>query len=414
MKVCIIGAGISGLSIGQFLRNYFDVEILEKETEIGGIAKTKCVQGITYHMVGGHCFNSKNLKVLNFVFENILPKDKWHIVQRKAKILFKGHLIDYPIEFSVKQIAEFDEELAFKITIDFFLTNEKENMSNLAEWFINKFGRTLAEEYFIPYNRKIWNQDPYKMDFKWVKDKLPIPDKKKFFMSLLKTVYDDMPHRFFFYPNSNNQYTFIKALSKNLNIIKNYKVICIEKIGKKYIINGEKLYDIVISTIPLNIIPFVIKECPSEVRNMAKLLKYNRITTMLWETEPIDHTWTYFPDKNIKFHRHIHIGNFFLPSNPKYTIVEAVGEHSYEEMVKAGKKIDYLIRPLDYHVSDHAYIVFDANYEKARNFIISYLYDYGVYPLGRFGEWAYYNMDICIEKAYELANKIIRKFKDGQ
>ncbi|WP_196799781.1 NAD(P)-binding protein [Desulfurobacterium sp. TC5-1] len=205
MRVGIIGAGISGLSIGQMLKRYFDVEVLEKDNKVGGIAKTKTINGVAYHLVGGHCFNSKNINVLNFVFTNILPKSEWHLVERKAKIFFKGHLIDYPIEFSVKQIACFNEELAFNITKDFFATKDDKNPENLADWFIQKFGKTLAEEYFIPYNRKIWNQDPYKMDYIWVKDKLPIPDKKSFFLSLVKSVRDDMPHSYFFYPNSNDQ-----------------------------------------------------------------------------------------------------------------------------------------------------------------------------------------------------------------
>ncbi len=410
MKIGIIGAGISGLSIGQILKEYFDVEILEKENEIGGIAKTKIVNGITYHLVGGHCFNSKNKNVLNFVFNKILSKSEWHLVERKAKIFFKNHIIDYPIEFSIKQIAKFDEELAFNITKDFFSSKENINPKNLAEWFIQKFGETLAKEYLIPYNRKIWNQDPYEMDYTWVKDKLPIPNKKSFFLSLIRDIKDNMPHSFFFYPNSNNQQTFINALSLGLKIVKNYPVKHIEKVGNKYVINGEKIYDLIISTMPLNLIPFVIKETPLEVKKKSRLLKYNRVTNMLWETEPVENTWTYFPDKEIKFHRHIHIGNFFEPKNSRYTIAEVIGKHSYEDMLNYAKKLDYLKKPLDYNVSEHAYVVFDKNYRNTKNYIIKFLEDYGIYTLGRFGEWEYYNMDICIEKAMQLSEKIIKRY----
>ena len=87
-KIGIIGAGISGLSIAKLLSEKFDVEILEKNNHIGGIATTKTTNGITYHTVGGHCFNSKFQEVLDFVFEKILKQHEWHLVNRNASYNF--------------------------------------------------------------------------------------------------------------------------------------------------------------------------------------------------------------------------------------------------------------------------------------------------------------------------------------
>ena len=41
--------------------------------------------------------------------------------------------------------------------------------------------------------------------------------------------------------------------------------------------------------------------------------------------------------------------------------------------------------------------------------IKNYLDSIGVITLGRFGEWDYYNMDICIESAMKIANNLIDK-----
>ena len=73
MKVCIIGAGITGLSVARLMQDKHKVIVYEKESEIGGIARTKNVDGATYHKVGGHCFNSKNKEVMDFVFNEVLP-----------------------------------------------------------------------------------------------------------------------------------------------------------------------------------------------------------------------------------------------------------------------------------------------------------------------------------------------------
>lgn len=103
------------------------------------------------------------------------------------------------------------------------------------------------------------------------------------------------------------------------------------------------------------------KDIPNEILDEAKKLKYNRVTNVLWKTKPIDFTWSYYPSADTIFHRHIHIGNFFNPKE-NYTITESMGEHTYKEMIEHGKKFDYLLEPLDYNVSDYAYVVYDQNY----------------------------------------------------
>jgi len=404
MKICIIGAGISGLAAGRFLSKKHNVTIYEKESEIGGIARTKDVNGTAYHMVGGHCLNSKNKAVMDFIFNNVLSKDKWHHVKRVAKINLCNNFISYPIEYSVKEIAKFDENLAFNITKD-FMSSKDRKVDNLADWFEEKFGKTLAREYFIPYNKKIWQMDPSQMSHLWIEGKLPLPNKKEFFKALIEENKDTMPHSTFFYPNTNNQNTFIEALGRGLRIINEFTVKDINKIKDKWVINKEYEYDIVINTMPLNILPTVIKNTPSNILKDAKKLKYNKLTNVLWKTKPINFTWSYYPSSETIFHRHIHIGNFFSPKK-NYTITESIGEHSFEEMVNHGRKFDYLLEPLDYNVSDYAYVVYDQNYSKATRNIKKYLDRIGMHTIGRFGEWEYYNMDICIESAMKLAKKI--------
>ena len=62
--------------------------------------------------------------------------------------------------------------------------------------------------------------------------------------------------------------------------------------------------------------------------------------------------------------------------------------------------------PLDYHVTDHAYIVNTHKTKKAKESLLNYFNTEGVYMLGRFAEWSYYNMDMCIYSALQLANKL--------
>lgn len=406
MNVAIIGSGISGLAAAKLLKlKGLKVTVFEKCDVIGGIARTRNSNGVAYHVTGGHCFNSKHEDVLNFVFNQVLSKEKWHKIDRKSTINFKNHFISYPIEFAIKEIAEFDIDLATNMVTDYFGTGP-EDRSNLANWFRSKFGDCLSEEYFIPYNEKIWNMKAETMMPDWVEDKLPVPNKEGFARALLKNNKDTMPHSSFYYPNENNQNSFIHALGEGLNITLNTEVFSIQLTCDKWVINDKLEFDVVISTMPLNLLPKILNDTPLKVLDEASKLKYNKVSTMLWKTSGNQDTWTYYPSKETLFHRHIHIGNFFKP-NKNYSITEAVGEHTFEKMYKEGMKYDYLLEPLDHHISDHAYVIFDENYKKAKSVVLNYIQELpNLYTLGRFGEWEYYNMDICIKSAMELVNSI--------
>jgi len=410
MKIGIIGAGISGLSAARLLSKDHDVTVFERASVPGGIARPKMINGVSYHTTGGHCFNSKHKEVTEFVFKEVLPQSNWHKVIRKSNIQFRNIIVPYPIEYSIRQIHKRYPDIAERVVLEFLSANNTGNANNLDEWFRQSFGDTLADEYFIPYNKKIWNRDPKEMSHEWVKDKLPMPNKKSFAASLFGDERDKMPHAEFFYPNSNSQISFIDALAKGVNIILNYEIHSVDASTPLagYTVNGEHTFDLLISTIPLNILPNLIKNCPIGVMNAAGKLRHNKVSTMLWESMETDSTWTYLPSSSGIFHRYIHIGNFFDPKS-NYTITESIGERTEKEMIEFGKMDPSLIRPIDFNISDHAYVVFDDQYKDSTAMIFEYLHQVGIKTLGRFGQWEYFNMDICIFEAMKLAKEINRR-----
>ncbi|EKK2212425.1 NAD(P)-binding protein [Campylobacter coli] len=413
-KIGIIGAGISGMSIARLLKDDFEVEVLEKFNNVGGIARTKDVGGKPYHINGGHCFNSKFDDVLDFVFNTVLDKDKWNYLPRKAEILFKNNWVTYPIEFSIKEIDSFDTSLAFQITKEMFNASYEKG-KNLEEWFINHFGLTLAKEYFIPYNTKIWGIAPKNMDNVWIEDekqmKLPVPTKESFYKSLVGKITDKMSHAAFYYPKTNNQNTFIEAIGEGVDILTNYDVKDITKENNQWIVNGEKKYDILINTSPLDLIPQILKNIPIKALSCFNKLKCNKVTNIFWETDgSLDITWGYIPDPSIGFHRISNTGSIVQPKG-NFCTTEAIGEIPYDRLVEEGQKIPFLKKPLDYNVTEHAYVFFDLNYTKAKTGAISYLDSLGIYSHGRFGEWEYYNMDVCIKRSIDLAKNIKEKYK---
>lgn len=404
MKIGIIGAGISGLALAHLLQPRYEVEILEAQPLIGGIARVADAGGFPYHLVGGHCFNTKDPKVKDFVF-SIFPETEWNKILRRANIYLLGKQLSYPIEFSIRELSTIDSELALRCAEDFVNSNHVSSGVNLEDWFRLTFGDALAELYFIPYNKKIWGIEPKFMNSNWVKDKLPIPDKKSFLKSLLSIAQDNMVHSTFYYPKDILNDNLLLRMSFGKNITLNYRVNNILNHGDHYLVNQEKRFEKLIVTAPLDTSLGMFNDVPREILDAASLLKYNKISNMLWETDGSDSTWTYLPESSTIFHRHIHIGNFLLPQK-NLTITEALGVVPYEVMVQEGNKFEYLRKPLAFNVSEHAYVLQDENKELASEKVKHFIESQGVLLCGRFAEWQYYNMDICIRRAMEVANNI--------
>ena len=97
-KVIILGAGITGLSSGWKLSEKgFDVTIIEKESEIGGLAKTINFKNNLVDL-GPHSFFSEDKEIYDSVID--LFKDEpqdMPIVKRSVKMFFMNYYVDYPL-----------------------------------------------------------------------------------------------------------------------------------------------------------------------------------------------------------------------------------------------------------------------------------------------------------------------------
>ena len=77
-------------------------------------------------------------------------------------------------------------------------------------------------------------------------------------------------------------------------------------------------------------------------------------------------------------------------------------------MVEYGRKYHFLIAPLYYNISEHAYVVYDENRDKEVKHIQEYLESINLISIGRFGQWDYFNMDIFMMQSYETYLKILK------
>lgn len=421
MKIAILGAGISGLSCGLKLNElgFQDITIFEQDSQIGGLAKSRIKNGYVFDLHGGHVFNSKFPDVKAWVF-HLLKQREWKLQARNTRILYGSRLINYPFEYALSELSK-DE--AIECVIDFVSPRDRPKPDNFHDWLIYTFGDAIARKYMIPYNEKIWDYDLKKMSIDWVDGKMPISSVRQVITSLLGNNRDEshIPHANFYYPYKGGIQSLIDAMAKGVKgkIVTGYKVVDIDKAKRKFIINGQDSFDLIISTICLRDLIKTVKGISADVRAKAADLKYNSITTTLCKCARNDLSWLYVPGKEIKTHRVTYQGNlspFACPSDKgSSATLETIGKADPEQCANDFNKkrgIDHLKVGdiIDSAFVKYAYIVFDRKYKRNLEYVDRCLDDYGILRTGRFAEWKYYNMDICMKRAFDTADNVGRRY----
>ena len=413
MKIAVLGAGISGLSAARILKDKgYDVTVLEKNQTIGGLARTRFKDGYLYDPHGGHILNSKHPEVMEWIF-SVLPKEKWQFTERNAKIYFDGKYVSYPFELS---LSELDTADAVDYLYDFIFSQQGEEPTNFRDWLVWNFGNGIARGYMIPYNEKIWAYPLEDMETSWMHGKMPLPTKKEMIRSaLLKDPKErKMPHSTFYYPIHGGIQAMVDAIASGVKIETNCAVKSISKADNKWIVNRQADFDQIISTIPLPVLNDVM-DIPTSVATSIKDLKYNSLTTILFECPKTDITWLYIPSHEYRSHRvgyQSTLTPYACPNKARgCAALEIIGRQFDISSIFTNnesilpKELGFEAA-LDAEFTEYAYVIHDMNYRKNVDNIREY---FSVNPtfmlLGRWGTWNYKNMDLCVLDAMNLTKR---------
>ncbi len=196
-KVVIIGAGPAGVTAGYELlekSNDYEVIILEKSLQIGGISKTVVHNGNRMD-IGGHRFFSKDERV-NEWWEKIMPTQgfpayDYKKLGRKAKtieggpdpdktdrvmlirnrvsrIYYKKAFFDYPIRMSFATMKNMGFGTTIVAGFSYMWSMIKHLPENsLENFYINRFGRKLYSMFFEGYTEKLWGRHPREISADW-------------------------------------------------------------------------------------------------------------------------------------------------------------------------------------------------------------------------------------------------------
>jgi len=412
-KVAVIGGGIAGLSIANMLNKDFYVEVFEKEEQLGGMIKCKRIDGNLYHLIGGHVFNSHCGEVLDW-FWNIFDKENEFIkATRRASIVLKNNaVIDYPIENHIYQL---DKSNICNIVNDLLAINRNEmpTSGNFADFLKNQFGETLYGLYFKPYNEKIWRRDLSTIPLIWLKGKLPMPTVSEiFFNNFCREEEKRMVHSSFYYPKNNGSQFIVDKLSKSLNCRTNHCVteLIYYPLSQKWIINNSFEFDYIVFTGNIKTLPNILpdfKDYSPQFQNV-ECLQSHGTTSVLCRIDKNPYSWIYLPDLEYLSHRIICTGNF-APSNNNNGDNSAIVEFSdfiEKEMILDNlKRMPFNPQYISHQYSEYSYPIHNDKTKDIITKIKNTMASLGLFMLGRFAEWEYYNMDAIMSAAIKLKNE---------
>lgn len=411
MKYAIIGAGISGLSVASILSVNNEVVVFEGNDSPGGLIRCKQIQGSLFHQCGGHIFNTKRKDVYDW-FWNLFNREKDFIsAERNAVVSFdECCFVPYPVE---NHIYRFDEKTCKNIIKDLIdLSNDNAlPPSNFEEFLRRRFGETLYNLYFEPYNLKVWKTSLKNIPLSWLDGKLPMPHLEDIlYHNIYRVEEKTFVHSSFYYPKKGGSQFIADTLASKIDVRYNHRINEIKREREQYLICGE-LFDRVVFCGNIKQLPRLVADSV-DISNFIQSidnLAWHGTTSVFCELEQNPYSWVYMPSRKHESHRIICTGNFSPQNNftDKLTgTVEFTDYKSEEEIIDNLKRIPFSPKYLASNYEKYTYpIQHEGNREMVQQ-LKRKLSVYGIYLTGRFADWEYYNMDAAIGAAIDTVATI--------
>jgi protoporphyrinogen oxidase len=408
-RIAIIGAGISGISVAKMLNNSHKVSVFETSDRPGGLVQCDKIDGILYHKIGGHVFNSKRSDVLEW-FWKFFDKDTEFIKAERNASIYLNKPIGYPIENYIYQLDSKQIKSIVKDLLEMKL-NKKEP-ENFEEFLKYRFGNTLYELYFKPYNEKVWRKDLKKIPLSWLKGKLPMPTVEEIiYNNFCKQLESEMVHSSFYYPLNGGSQFIVDRLAENLDIHYNCEISNIKYENKVWIIDDKFKFDQIIYTGNIKMLPKILNKdlINNNLCESINKLDSHGTTSVLCEIEENPFSWVYLPDQNYESHRIINTGNFSPNNNnnkSKSCTVEFTGAIDKENILANLSKMPYKVKYISHFNAKYTYPIQNKSTSDLVKSVKSHLEPANFYLLGRFAEWEYYNMDSAMGAGIDLCKEI--------
>jgi UDP-galactopyranose mutase len=247
----------------------------------------------------------------------------------------------------------------------------------------------------------------------WLEGKLPMPNLIEILIKNITREHEDnMIHSSFFYPKEGGSQFIVDRLKNGLSIYNEKAVSLISKENNKLRIYDD-LFDRLIFCGDIRQLPLYCKDLLAKKNidvGYIENLKSNGTSNLFCEVDNTDISWLDIPESFTKAHRMIYTGNFSETNNRGSSrttcVVEFSGKVDLQTMEQEIQKLPGNLHILSNNYEPNSYVIQDAKTRETISAAKYALEEHGIYLLGRFAEWEYYNMDKAIEAAFALSDKL--------
>ena len=146
------------------------VVVLEKDTDVGGLARTVEYKGFRFD-IGGHRFFTKVAPVAR-LWRQMLGKDFLRR-PRLSRIYYRGRFFDYPLK-PINALRNLGPWTSVRVALSclwiklFPIRPER----SFADWVSNRFGRMLFHIFFETYTEKVWGIPCNRIGGQWAAQRI--------------------------------------------------------------------------------------------------------------------------------------------------------------------------------------------------------------------------------------------------
>jgi protoporphyrinogen oxidase len=427
-RVVILGAGLAGLSTSLHLDPSLDVQVLEREGEVGGVARSRRVGDFTFDYTG-HLLHLRDQGVKDLV-ARLLP-DAFRTCERRAVIRSHGTHVPYPFQANLHGLPV---EVVAECVVGFVQAlrspDRPEDATSFGEWAQRCFGSGISKHFMIPYNTKLYCRGLERMSAEWVSWSVPRPTLEQVVHGALGVRVEGMGYNpTFLYPKEGGIDVLARALAREARGVRLREIVSSVNLSERELLlaTGERVpYDTLVSTIPLRSLVLMTDGLGDEARRDAEALASVTVCGFNFgigraDLAPWD--WVYVPEPEYPFYR------FGFPSSFSKGVCPPGCSSIYAEVAVArGTKVDLdameasvldglrrleVLRPddailaRDRVVIDPAYVVFDHHRARVRDGLLDALLAHGVQSIGRYGAWTYSGMEDAILAGRQAAEVVM-------
>ena len=167
----VLGGGPAGLTAAYLLgKAGTGAVVLEAEDQVGGLAKTVCVDGYRFDL-GGHRFFTKSTEV-DALWHEVLG-DEFLLRPRMSRIYWNKRYLDYPLRGPdvIKKLGAVELTRCMASYLRAASRRDKVDES-FEDWVSNRFGRRLFELFFKSYTEKLWGVPTSEIRAEWAAQRI--------------------------------------------------------------------------------------------------------------------------------------------------------------------------------------------------------------------------------------------------